>query len=100
MTEKDEEALEACIAAVLASGDQPRIRQVQSMLMDGDRVEVGEHCCYVMQTDKLNLPPWEAPPCFGDMTGKAGKLAKRLRSAGVSIYVPDPLAALKAVAAE
>ena len=44
MTEKDEEALEACIAAVLASGDAPRIRQVQKMLMDTDRVEVGEHC--------------------------------------------------------
>ena len=47
-----------------------------------------------MQMQKLGLPPWDAPPCWGDTTGAAGKLVKRLRAAGVSIYVPDPLAAL------
>ena len=94
MTEKDLEALEACIAAVLAGPDQGRRRQVEMMLMDGDRVEVGEFCAYVLQTDKLNLPPWESPPCWGDTEGPAGKLVKRLRAAGVSIYVPDPIAAL------
>jgi hypothetical protein len=94
VTEEDEEALELCIAAVLAGPDQARRRQIEKMLMDGDREEVGHLCAYIMQTRNLSLRPWEAPPCWGDTAGNAGRLVRRLRAAGVSIYHPDPLEAL------
>ena len=63
---------------------------------------------YSCQVGALRLKPWESPPCHvyytapdnrdgmkqGLRDARAGDLADRLMAAGLSIYEPDPAAAL------
>jgi hypothetical protein len=60
--------------------------------------------------DSLHLKPWQEPPCWAgddkpvDRDGTHGRAAawalrRKLIKAGLSMYEPDPVAALEAVAA-
>ena len=105
----DEDALKRGLT--LATRDR-RWEQLQSMLRDVERgeddwVSVARFACYGMQTKTLGLRPWECPPSSACRItddnnlgrdyfegAKALALKERLISAGLSIYEPDPLAAL------
>ena len=111
MTTKDVDrnALERCVQAALASKDQRRVEQVKEKLADETWTEVAEFCSYDLQMEALNLKPWESPPCWvdpadietilaagpGDDTFEAAKLTRRLLDAGLSLYEPDPITALR-----
>jgi hypothetical protein len=56
--------------------------------------EVAEFAANICQTTSLNLRPWEFPPCRAK-DGDALKLRDRMVAAGVSIWHPDPIAALR-----
>ena len=74
------------------------------------RLERALFCCLVVQSESLALKPWECAPCdcdpdpsdkagFAEQRRPARQLADRLRAAGLSIYEPDPIAALEETAA-
>ena len=102
MTRKDLAALRRCID--VAERDPLRREQVRDMR---PRLERALFCCLVVQSESLALKPWECAPCESDPdpSDKAGfaeqarQLADRLRAAGLSIYEPDPIAALGETAA-
>jgi hypothetical protein len=68
-------------------------------------VSAGQFAAYSMQCDTLQLKPWECPPmhaedgddidpnCYGYRPGEVA-LRDRLLGAGLSVFEPDPLAAL------
>lgn len=62
--------------------------------------DVAKFAADICQTRALNLSPWEYPPCRAgrDAFGNEGSLTLRdqLIAAGISIYHPDPIAALEA----
>jgi hypothetical protein len=54
------------------------------------------------QSRALRLPPWEQPPCSeaAQDDPRARHLLARLRERGLSVYEPDPLAALERAASK
>ena len=61
------------------------------------RREVAERAAYSCQIKALKLRPWESPPCWGagfHSTPQAAQLLDRLLAAGLSMWEPDPIAAL------
>jgi hypothetical protein len=106
--DRDHDALERCIQATLASKDHKRAEQVREKLAEEPWNEVALFCVYDRQLEALHLKPWEDPPCWiepddikailatpGHASFEAAKLAKQLIDAGLSIYEPDPIEALK-----
>jgi hypothetical protein len=77
--------------------------------------EVAEFAAQICQRDALDLAPWEYPPCRVDPSNRrdylwpssfpgfspkasedgALKLRAKMKAAGISIWHPDPLAALE-----
>jgi len=105
MTRKDLAALRRCIE--VAERDPMRREQVRHMR---PRLTKALFCCSVAQSESLDLKPWECPPCesepddsdnasYAEQRWRARQLADRLRAAGLSIYEPDPIAALEETAA-
>lgn len=98
MTTKNEEALELAWEALIASEfDVVKLR----IGTDNDK----KFASYSMQVDNLKLKPWQSPPChlYGedrvdDCDHHADKIFRRMLDAGISIWHPDPLAALAEVA--
>lgn len=109
MSELDEVDLDALQRAMdLARRDPDRAGQLEEMLKDRPWDDVAKFAAYVVQGQSLRLRLWESPPCHGyirspDGRGgfktvrddKAGALADRLLAAGLSIYEPEPVAALE-----
>lgn len=70
--------------------------------------EGGEYAAYHCQMRSLRLRPWQCPPCDangevdpaeGDGYGNRpdeGGLRQRLTRAGLSVFEPDPMAAISA----
>jgi hypothetical protein len=75
-------------------------------------LEMAERCASRMQSRNLRLKPWEEPPCHIDdeliengappnnenpvhVLAGAVALARRMRDAGISLWHPDPLKALR-----
>jgi len=87
----------------------PRYRdQLLSKAMHQPWREVAEFAASCCQIDAMHLSPWERPPCHGyllEVNGttfcdpKAGKWYDRLAAANLSIYEPNPPAALAAAKA-
>jgi|SRR5262249_13703241 len=104
----DKEALERAIAMTRARGG-PGAVQIENKLRDEPWEEVAGFAAYCCQCDNLHLGPHQSPPCWvndieatlaaGD-DGAGGKYAaavllKRMLDAGLSIFEPDPIAALE-----
>ena len=90
----DREALERALKLAEADG---RAEQLASMLQDRPWFEVASFAAYSCQNKKLNLKPWQSPPCSLSATQpepEAEQMARRLLAAGLSQYEPDPITAL------
>ena len=94
----DRAALERCMKAYPDKDHQ------QDLLRDRSWHEVAEYCSYSLQFDALELQLWQTPPAllYGETAdtispddAAAFKILQRLKKAGISIFEPDPLAALK-----
>ena len=105
MTRKDLAALRRCIE--VAERDRMRREQVRHMR---PRLTKALFCCSVAQSESLDLKPWECPPAesdpdpndnasYAEQKRRARQLADRLQAAGLSIYEPNPIAALEQAAA-
>jgi hypothetical protein len=106
-TSNNKWALERCLKAYAAENAEHKAR-VQELLADRTRTrrEVAKFCAYSLQYDALDLEPWQAPPCILSSTRardlephdrQAHHIMRSMVKAGISIYEPDPLAALAAV---
>ena len=109
----DREALERCLVTARAE-DGGRRQQIDSMLASEPWENVAIFACTCAQYRSLDLPPWQSPPfrCsqslrdlsqpYGDASGRreCAELRKRLRDAGLSVFEPDPIAALARIEAE
>jgi hypothetical protein len=104
MRKLDREALQRALRT-LKTKDPSRRHQ-----LEGDWEEAATFAAYCLQCDNLHLKPWQPPPCWADEDRprddhpSAGKVAawelhRRLVAAGLSMYEPDPVRALEAVAA-
>jgi hypothetical protein len=109
MRKVDRHALRRAIERLKRIPDE-RERIIQKVIEEGFE-GAGQFAAFSVQTDALNLMPWQPPPCWADVDGPepAGRhptdgrraawlLARRLVAAGLSIYEPEPLAALAAEA--
>jgi hypothetical protein len=102
----DIDALERALARVRASKDPSRREQIARMLRE-DWYKGAHFAAYSCQIDALKLKPWRDPPCYGHLKTDAGaysdpaahELADRLEAAGLSIFGPDPIAALARIEA-
>jgi hypothetical protein len=97
--EVDREALNRALSLTLAERDQDRVAQVKRMLKEDGWYAAASFAAYHRQTDALGLEPWQSPPCAvieNDPQIEAVKLHRRMISYGVSIYDPDPIAAIEA----
>jgi hypothetical protein len=93
----DLSALQRCME--IASQEPSRAEQLTSMLHDRPWGEVAEFAAYCVQGHSLNLKLWQDPPCCVAAEGverdrAAQTLLRRMLRAGLSLYEPDPFAAL------
>ena len=92
------------LAIARAESEQERER-IDEMVRKQGWQEAAETAAYSAQCDALRLKPWQAPPCHShddvvpnDSYGnRADEIAlrQRLRRAGLSVFKPDPIAALE-----
>ncbi|MER8743873.1 hypothetical protein NKH54_12385 [Mesorhizobium sp. M1004] len=98
---KDKNALTRCME--IASRDPSRGGQLASMLLDRPWEEVAHFACYCVQSQALNLKPHETAPAFADILypegvrrdPDAGALRDKMLAAGLSVFEPDPISALR-----
>jgi hypothetical protein len=97
----DRQALDRCTKLYAAKGGEftQRVKE-----RDCDWREMAHGCCFHFQMQNLGLRPWQNPPMFliDDDSSRpedlaAFKIMRKLIDAGLSVYEPDPLAALAAV---
>src|SRR5262245_12087932 len=91
-TAADINALEQCLQAA-REGDERQF--FADILKDRDWFDVALSACYHVQIRSLKLYPWQAPPCVG-RGAAAEALADKLIRTNLSIFEPDPAAALAA----
>ena len=106
LTAIDRDALERALVAVCRESPEDAAR-FEAMLCSKPWQEVGETAVYSMQCRTLRLKPWEAPPCHcrDDVIDNATyghkrkevALRRRLLKANLSLFEPDPIAALERV---
>ncbi len=101
MDQIDREALELCMQ--LFRKDSLRAEQIDAKLRDEPWEEVAEFASSCLQGEALHLKPWQEPPCVAfedddpeERDKQAQALLRRMLSAGVSRFAPDPMAALEA----
>jgi len=92
--------------------DGGRAQQIDRMLADTDRTEVGMFAAACCQRQALQLKPWQIPPCrirdpdhpdrsrdrrYGEIDGRydAARLLRQMYDLGISRWHPDPLAAIE-----
>ena len=105
LTATDREALERAIAMKRQMSEADRL-QVAGMLKEKPWRETAEFCSYGCQCDRLQLKPWQWPPCEvdpdwaeytdDDHHGRiaAARLLERMLALGISRWEPDPVAAI------
>jgi hypothetical protein len=62
--------------------------------------EIGMSCAYGCQCRSLRLRPWQSPPMFAHLHPEDRQLqalVEKMRAVGLSLYEPDPIAALEAL---
>ena len=104
MTRRDKDALQRALVAVRTL-DPIIVDAVESMLKSRTWQEAAEYAAFHCQVNSLRLRPWQAPPCRSDdevdpagmCGGKPEEVALRQRmlALGLSVYEPDPLAAIE-----
>ena len=112
LSQTDLDALERAIA-ITRKESVARSRQLDQMLQDESRENVGIFAASCAQSRSLRLDPWQTLPFRArlpddldkprdDPRGerRAAELLKQLFDAGLSAFEPDPIAALARVAAE
>jgi hypothetical protein len=102
----DRDALER--ALVMACRESEQAARYEEMLRSKPWREAAESAAYSMQVKTLKLKPWQAPPCgcrsdeigrgYGHSRGEV-LLRRRMLAAGLSLYEPNPIAALEKIAA-
>jgi hypothetical protein len=103
LTEADIAALE--LALKLVREESPgRAEQLALKLADDGWWPTARFAAYSRQVDALHLKPWEHPPCWATPDDdypdrEAARLLKRMLSAGISQFDPDPMVALEAAKA-
>jgi hypothetical protein len=102
MLRVDQDALRRALE--MAKAESPgRKEQLESKLAEEPWEDVASFAAYCCQNRTLKLKPWQTPPCDArrDVPDdrKAYALAERLTAAGLSIFEPDPIAALAAIEA-
>jgi hypothetical protein len=102
MTRRDRDALKRALA--MARAMDPEIAQaVDTSLKSRTWQAAAEYAAYQCQMRSLKLRPWQAPPMRsnGEVDGGYGGteqqvgLRRRMIALGLSVYEPDPLAALE-----
>lgn len=103
MRRADQEALRR--ALTMAKAESPgRKEQLESKLAEEPWEKVAAFAASCCQSRNLHLKPWECPPCDAGPTAdrrdyenapKAIAMKRRLIDAGLSVYEPDPIAALQ-----
>ena len=104
----DRDALRRAIE--LARAESPETRQqIDAKLKTEPWEEVAGFAAYSCQCTRLRLKPWEAPPVHSDdevtrphrygSRPQEVELRQRMIKLGVSLFEPDPLAALAAAEA-
>lgn len=111
LTEADRAALTLAIERARAQ-DVDLAQQIDRMLADTDRIEVGMFAAACCQRKALRLKPWQIPPCrirdpdhpdrsrdrrCGEIDGRyeAARLLRRMYDLGISRWHPDPSAAIE-----
>jgi hypothetical protein len=104
MRKVDRDALTRALAMVRTL--DPIIVQAVESLLKTSWQEAAEYACYHCQMKSLQLRPWQAPPLRSDdAVDPAGlygareqevALRQRMIALGISIFEPDPLAAISA----
>jgi hypothetical protein len=109
LSRTDRDALKR--ALVMACRESPeQAARYEEMLRSKPWREACESASYHCQVRVLRLRPWQCPPCasasFGDKIGvgygrSRGEvlLRRRMLKAKISLYEPDPVAALEKIAA-
>ena len=104
LTATDLDALERALVAVCRRSPEDAAR-FEEMLREKDWREVCETAAYSMQCRTLALKCWQAPPMhsgdvaygatatYGNKTSEV-TLKRRMLRLGISIYEPDPAAAI------
>jgi hypothetical protein len=105
LNEIDKAALD--LAMEIARREPGRGEQLDAKLKEESWFEVATFAAYCVQTDSLNLKPWESPPCEADEDAdlaeasdygnvrEAQQLLRQMLAAGVSRWHPDPIRALE-----
>jgi hypothetical protein len=98
MTKRDDDALRRSIDYVLER-EPSRADQLDYKKRKLPWREIGGLASYIAQKRTLKLDPWVDPPSelSGSTNAPMDRLYRRLISAGLSQFEPDPLAALKSV---
>jgi hypothetical protein len=83
----------------LARSYPQRAEQLASMVREDGIAYAKRFAAYLVQTHNLGLKPLENAPCHGDPDGSnpEDRLLRRLLTAGLSRYEPDPLVKLAKV---
>jgi hypothetical protein len=110
LSASDRDALERAMAAARAES-AGRSEQLDELLQQESWVEVAAFAATVAQSRALDLKPWETAPVDAETLcwehgrqvvkrdPKAGALLDKMLAAGLSMYEPDPIEALKAAKA-
>jgi hypothetical protein len=106
LTPTDEDALRRALFAARAESPA-RAKQIDSLLADESWQQVAVFAATCAQSRSLNLMPWQNVPFRasladlnqppGDVSGRreSAELKKRLIACKLSIFEPDPIAALE-----
>jgi hypothetical protein len=109
MTRKDKDALRRALVAARAL-DAQTAQAVETNLKTSTWQEAAEYAAYHCQMRVLKLRPWQTPPMIShdeiDPEGRYGGteqevgLRRKMLALRVSIFEPDPLAAIERAEAE
>jgi hypothetical protein len=102
---RDRVAMRASIVAAKRQGEW-RARQIDQKLKEEGFEAAGRFAASCAQQRSLRLKPWQLPPCdvadgvspypYAGNTPAEVNLRKRMMVLGISLYVPDPAAAIEA----
>lgn len=125
LSEADVAALQLALDLTLADDphDEGRVSQITDMLTDAKLGnswrDVADLAVYHQQMERLNLKPWQNPPCWivdaaeadailrkGPVSSQSGsgedigdsrcaRLLQKMQRVGISPFHPDPLRAIK-----
>jgi hypothetical protein len=96
MKKIDKAALDLALETVLRGKEPGRADQVRDMLREDGWEYAAKFCSSLLQRQRLQLKPWDKPPCRLDSPddSPAGRLLRRMLAAGMSRYDPNPIQVL------